>query len=178
MLVGIWIKPVPYRWLTPFNEWRHLLEFFGVVVAFTTSLYLVNTFSFSQTHNDPKKFQVNVKSWEPDGSPILITTAIITFLFLCTVTHSWQAKMGTVNLQELQKAFPKHAMEQKQQKEQIWEERTDIICHFGLAWARAWKRLDECFSLHWHGCRDVLPQMGCFWILTHTFSQVIFSPSS
>lgn len=28
MFVGVWFKPVPYRWLTPFNEQRHLLEFF------------------------------------------------------------------------------------------------------------------------------------------------------
>lgn len=46
MLVGVWFKPVPYRWLTPFNEQRHLLEFFGVVAAFTAFLHLLNTFSF------------------------------------------------------------------------------------------------------------------------------------
>lgn len=101
-------------------------------------------------------------------------------LFFYAVTHSCRAKMGTVNLQELfQKASPKHTMQQKQPKEQIWEELTDLIWHFGLAWARAWKRPPWVFSfLHWCGYRDVLPWLGCFWFLTHTLSQVIFSPGS
>lgn len=34
------------------------------------------------------------------------------------------------------------------------------------------------FLFHWCLCRDVLPQLGCFWFLTHTLSQVIFSPGS
>lgn len=34
------------------------------------------------------------------------------------------------------------------------------------------------FFLHWCLCRDVLPQLECLWFLTHTLSQVIFSPGS
>lgn len=86
-----------------------------------------------------------MKSWDPDGSVILITTTIITSLFFM-LSHT-QLPYQDVNLQELlQKAFPKHTMQQKQPKEQIWEEWTDLIWCFGLVKARTWKRPGECFS--------------------------------